>query len=130
MRYTPDTETPPAQPSAGVSGQKGTWESGVGCRGLTATLGPCGQGSSGEGPTDQTLETVDRPCFQKSLSSRNFSLQPSGPLLCLVHSAVSHGLRRDNVPARDHFLVSHLQGTHSADKGLLQKLAPLSALLP
>ena len=27
MRYTPDTETPPAQPSAGVSGQKGTWES-------------------------------------------------------------------------------------------------------
>ena len=32
MRYTPDTETPPAQPSAGVSGQKGVGVS----RGLTA----------------------------------------------------------------------------------------------
>lgn len=69
MRYTPDTETPPAQPSAEVSRQKGIW----GVRhhlqvSSLPLLGPCGQGSSSKSPSDQTLETVDMSCSQEKVS--------------------------------------------------------------
>lgn len=65
---------------------------------------------------------------REGLSARNFFFQPSGPVLCIVHSTVTHARRRNGVnsqgsPGEDYFLVCHLQGTGNADQALFQKAA-------
>lgn len=97
MRYTPDTETPPAQPSAEVSRQKGIWGSGTTCRCPHCHFwAPVVKAQVAKAPMTKPWRLLICPVpKRKCLSSRNFSLQPPCPLLSIVHSTVTHGLKRN-----------------------------------
>ena len=101
MRYTPDTETPLLSLQQESVGRRAGGSEAPPAGALTATSGPLLSKLKWRKP--QWPNPGDCWCAlfpTESLSSRNFSLQPSCPLLCLVHSAVSHGLRRNSVSSQ------------------------------